>query len=75
MQMYLIGYYNDTLPAFIVWVNLLSLISYFVLSFYSIIKTMNLQKTKDDLEQEKQYNKLTNSFMIILEPSNMILQI
>ena len=57
MQMYLIGYYNDTLPAFIVWVNLLSLISYFVLSFYSIIKTMNLQKTKDDLEQEKQYNK------------------
>lgn len=57
MQMYLIGYYNDTLPAFIVWINLLSLISYFVLSFYSIIKTMNLQKTKDDLEQEKQYNK------------------
>ena len=57
MQMYLIGYYNDNLPAFIVWINLLSLISYFVLSFYSIIKTMNLQKAEEDLEQEKQYNK------------------
>lgn len=57
VQMYLIGYYNDKLPAFIIWINLLSLISYFIVSFYSIAKTMSLQKTQIDLEQEKQYNK------------------
>lgn len=57
MQMYLIGYYNENLPSSIVWINIISLISYFVLSFYSIIKTMYLHKAEIDLEQEKQYNK------------------
>lgn len=53
MQMYLIVYYNDNLPFFIVTVNLLCLIAYFSLSIYSMVKTMNLEKTKIDLEQEK----------------------
>ena len=57
MQMYLIGYYNERLPSFIIFINIISLIFYFILSFYSIIKTMNLQKAEEDLEQEKQYNK------------------
>ena len=57
MQMYLIGYYNDTLPSFIVFLNILFLVAYFVINFYSIAKTMSLQKTRVDLEQEKQYNK------------------
>lgn len=57
MQMYLIGYYNENLPSSIVWINIISLISYFVLSFYSIIKTMYLHNAEIDLEQEKQYNK------------------
>lgn len=57
MQMYLIGYYNDTLPSFIVFLNILFLVAYFVINFYSIAKTMSLQKTQVDLEQEKQYNK------------------
>lgn len=52
-QMYLIVYYNDNLPFFIVTVNLLCLIAYFSISIYSMIKTMNLEKTKIDLEQEK----------------------
>lgn len=57
MQMYLIGYYNDKLPSFIIIINILSLIAYFILSIYSMIKTMKLQKTETDLEQEKLYNK------------------
>ena len=57
MQMYLICFYNENLPAFIVWIDIISLISYFVLSFYSIIKTMYLHKAEIDLDQEKQYNK------------------
>lgn len=57
MQMYLIGYYNDKLPSFIVFLNILFLVAYFVINFYSIAKTMSLQKTQVDLEQEKQYNK------------------
>lgn len=53
MQMCLIGYYNDKLPSSIILINILSLIAYFGLSIYSMIKTMNLEKTKVDLEQEK----------------------
>lgn len=53
MQIYLIVYYNDNLPSFIVFINTLSLISYFFVSIYSMIKTMSLEKTKVDLEQEK----------------------
>lgn len=57
MQMYLIGYYNDNLPSFIVLINMLSLIAYFFISIYSLIKTMSLEKVKEELEQEKNYNK------------------
>lgn len=53
MQIYLIVYYNDNLPSFIILINILSLISYFCVSIFSMIKTMNLEKTKVDLEQEK----------------------
>lgn len=52
-QIYLIVYYNDNLPSFIILINILSLISYFFISIFSMIKTMNLEKTKVDLEQEK----------------------
>lgn len=57
VQMYLIGYYNDNLPSFIVFINILSLIAYFFISIYSLIKTMKLEKTTADLEEEKLYNK------------------
>ena len=57
MQMYLIGYYNDILPSFIILINILSLIAYFSISIYSLVKTMKLEKTTADLEQEKLYNK------------------
>ena len=57
MQMYLIVYYNDKMPLFIVIINILSLIAYFSLSIYSMVKTMTLEETQADLEQEKLYNK------------------
>ena len=57
MQMYLIGYYNDKLPSFIILINIISLVAYFFLSIYNMIKTMKLEKTTEDLEKEKLYNK------------------
>ena len=57
MQMYLIVFYNNHLPFYIILISILSLISYFSLSIYSIIKTMKLEKAEEDLEQEKTYNK------------------
>ena len=57
MQMYLIGYYNDKLPLFTILVNVLSLLAYFGISIFSLIKTMKLEKTMVDLEEEKMYNK------------------
>lgn len=57
MQMYLIGYYNDNLPSFIVIINIILLLVYAFLSIYSLVKTMKLEKTTQELEQEKLYNK------------------
>lgn len=57
IQMYLIVFYNNTLPIFIILINMLSLIAYFFISIYSMIKTMKLEKTTADLEEEKLYNK------------------
>lgn len=57
MQMYLITYYNNKLPSYIVISNLIILISYCFISLYSIIKTLKLEQTREILEQEKQYNK------------------
>ncbi len=57
MQMYLGVFYTSDFPLFIVIINICSLIAYFVLSIYSLVKTMKLEKTSADLEQEKLYNK------------------
>lgn len=57
IQIYLIVFYNDILPTFIILINIISLLAYFGISIYSLIKTMKLEKTTADLEQEKLYNK------------------
>ena len=41
----------------IILINIISLIAYFTISIYSLVKTMKLEKTTADLEQEKLYNK------------------
>ena len=57
MQFYLIIFYNNTLPLFIVLLNIVFLIAYFSITMISMIKTMKLEKTQIDLEQEKLSNK------------------
>ena len=57
IQMYLISYYTDVLPSHIVFFNLIFLIVYSILSIYSLVKTMNLARTEESLEQEKLSNK------------------
>jgi membrane protein len=56
-QIYLITFYNDKLPFMIVLLSLISLVSYFVISIFSLIRTTQLEITTRDLEQTKQYNR------------------
>ena len=57
MQYYLIGFYSDNLPLFITLFSTLTLLIYFVISFYSITRTTKLELAKQDLEETKLYNK------------------
>lgn len=57
IQFYLIIFLNDKLPLHIILLTTLSLISYFFISFYSLIKTSKLEITKQNLEEAKLYNK------------------
>lgn len=57
MQMFLGVYYASNFPSYIIVINIFSLVAYFLLSIYTMIKTMKLEKTTADLEQEKLYNK------------------
>ncbi|MFR5684752.1 MAG: hypothetical protein ACLUD1_12080 [Clostridia bacterium] len=57
IQFYLIVFYNDNLPMFIIILSLIALISYFVISIFSLIRTTQLKVTTRDLEQTKQYNR------------------
>ena len=57
LQFYLIIFYTSTLPIFITILSLTFLITYSIVSIYSIIKTISLEITKTDLEQSQLYNK------------------
>ena len=57
MQFYLIGFYDHNLPIFVIILSLLVLVSYFVISIFSLIRTTQLEITTRDLEQTKQYNR------------------
>lgn len=57
MQYYLIGFYSDNLPLFITLFSTLTLLIYFVISFYSITRTTKLELAKQDLAETKLYNK------------------
>ena len=56
LQIYLIIFYIDNLPIGITIFNIVTLLAYFVLSFYSLIKTNTLASVNQDLEQTKLYN-------------------
>ena len=57
IQFYLFIFYNTVLPMYITLISLLSLIAYSFISLYSIIKSVNLEITKRDLEQSELHNK------------------
>lgn len=57
MQFYLLIFYNTFLPMFITILSLVILIAYAIISIYSIIKTINLEITKTNLEQSELHNK------------------
>lgn len=50
MQYYLINYYTETMPSFIIFINIASLIAYFVISIYSIVSSSKLEITERNLE-------------------------
>lgn len=58
IQFFITGFYLDKLPIYIVIFSNLSLITYFILSIYSISKTTELELTSLNLEQEKEHNRI-----------------
>ena len=57
IQFYLVIFYNRYLPLYITLISLLSLIAYSTVSLYSLIKGINLDITKRELEQSELHNK------------------
>lgn len=56
-QMYICIYYVQLLPISLILVSISSLISYFVISIYSLINTNNLNIAKQNLEETRLMNK------------------
>lgn len=50
MQFYLVRYYSDTMPLFVTFISLASILAYFIISIYSIINSSKLELTERDLE-------------------------
>ncbi len=57
IQFYLVGYYNEILPLYITFLSLISMLTYFFISIYSLNKVTQLQITTQNLEQANLYNK------------------
>ena len=58
IQFLITGFYLNKLPIYIVILSNLSLIIYFLLSIYSLIKTTQLEIANLNLEQEKEHNRI-----------------
>ena len=56
-QFYLIVFYSDKMPIYITITSILSLLAYFIISFYSLLSTDKLDTTTRDLEEAQLYNK------------------
>ena len=57
MQFYVVDFYVDSLPSFITLVSIISLIVYFSISIFSLLKTAKLEETSKYLEEAQLYNK------------------
>ena len=56
-QIYLMAFYSDKMPIYITITSILSLLTYFVISFYSLLSTNKLDITTRDLEEAQLYNR------------------
>lgn len=56
-QIYLMAFYSDKMPIYITITSILSLLAYFIISFYSLLSTNKLDTTTRDLEEAQLYNK------------------
>jgi len=56
-QLYVLIFYTSELPFFVTLLSLLSLIAYFVISFYTIFTVSKLETTSTNLEEAQLYNK------------------
>ena len=56
IQIYLICFYSSTLPFNIIVLSLVTFFAYFFISIFSLLKTAKLDVTRQNLEQEKDYN-------------------
>lgn len=56
-QAYLIVFYTENLPFPIVILNSITLVTYFIISIYSLLKASKLEITTQSLEETKLYNK------------------
>ena len=56
-QYYLVLFYGDTVPFYITIISSIMLLTYFIISLYSLIKATKLEMAQQDLEETKLYNK------------------
>lgn len=57
IQSYIFSIYKDNFPSSLMIITVLSLLIYFSISMYSLIRTNKLEQTSQELETEKLYNK------------------
>ena len=57
IESYIFSIYKDNFPSALMIITVLSLLIYFSISMYSLIRTNKLEQTAQELETEKLYNK------------------
>lgn len=56
-QLYLFKFYSENMPYVFTAISIAGLVAYFFISLYSLTKTVQLQRTQQDLEESQLYNK------------------
>lgn len=56
-QTYLTSFYSNTLPIFITFLSMISLLGYYIITVFTINRITKLHLTTQDLELSQQYNK------------------
>ncbi len=57
MQVYIVMFYMGNLPILVTLISIISLIAYFFISIFSLLKTTKLEETSQSLEEAQLYNK------------------